>query len=139
VAELDEHGQADYSFHLDGTSGAVLAAEDVPADVFDATTAIALGGLGILAEPMASTLRGLIPTAARRTTVLLDPNCRPRAIKDLAGYRRAVEGFWVVPTSSRSAWKTCNCLIRTPTSERQHADSSSRALRRSWSPPDRRP
>jgi fructokinase len=93
VAELDHSGHADYTFYLDGTSAAELSPEDVPADVFDATTAIALGGLGILAEPIASTLRRLVPTASERTTVLLDPNCRPRAVKDPARQRAAVEGF----------------------------------------------
>jgi fructokinase len=93
VAELDEAGAADYRFYLEATAAAQLTPADVPAGVFDDTSAIALGGLGLLVEPMASTLMNLIRTAPPAATVLLDPNCRPRAIRDLGGYRASVDAF----------------------------------------------
>jgi fructokinase len=49
-----------------------------------------LGGLGLVIEPMASTLLDLLSSLSRRALVLLDPNCRPRAIRDLAAYRRVI-------------------------------------------------
>jgi fructokinase len=61
--------------------------------VLASSSAIVLGGLGLLAEPMASTLATLLPGTAPATTVLLDPNCRPHAIGDLPAFRATVEGF----------------------------------------------
>jgi fructokinase len=93
IAELDGGGSADYRFYLEGTAAAQLEPSDIPADVLEASDAIALGGLGILIEPIASSLLGLMRRTPAEATVLLDPNCRPRAIKDLAGYRAAVAEF----------------------------------------------
>jgi fructokinase len=93
VAELDDAGVADYRFYLEGTAAGQMTPADVPSGVFDNTRAIALGGLGLLIEPMASTLTGLMAEAPPATTVLLDPNCRPRAIRDLNSYRASVDTF----------------------------------------------
>lgn len=93
LAEVDSDGVADYRFYLDGTSAGQLAPADVPAGVLASSSAIVLGGLGLLAEPMASTLAALLPGAAPRTTVLLDPNCRPHAITDMPAFRATVDGF----------------------------------------------
>ncbi|MDQ2896033.1 MAG: carbohydrate kinase [Actinomycetota bacterium] len=93
LAEVDSDGVADYRFYLEGTSAGQLALPDVSPGVLASSSAIVLGGLGLLAEPMASTLATLLPGAAPATTVLLDPNCRPHAIADLAAFRGAVESF----------------------------------------------
>ena len=93
LAVLDSEGVADYRFYLEGTSAGRLALDDVAPGVLSSSSAISLGGLGLLAEPMASTLAALLPTAAPATTVLLDPNCRPHAISDLAAFRTTVESF----------------------------------------------
>jgi fructokinase len=93
VAQLDAGGSADYRFYLEGTSAFQLQPADIPGDLFRATDALALGGLGILIEPAASSLLALIPHAPPDATVLLDPNARRRAIKELAGYRDAVTAF----------------------------------------------
>lgn len=93
IAQLDANGSADYRFYLDGTSASQLRPADIPADIFHATDAIAFGGLGILVEPTASSLLGLIQDAPPEATVLLDPNGRPRAVRTLDGYRSAVTSF----------------------------------------------
>jgi fructokinase len=49
--------------------------------------------VGIVIEPVASSLLDLIARAPAELTVLLDPNCRPRAIGDLDGYRAAVTAY----------------------------------------------
>jgi fructokinase len=54
IARLDEFGMAEYRFYLEGTSAAQLSAADVPAEILDGSTAIALGSLGLLLEPTAS-------------------------------------------------------------------------------------
>ena len=93
VAELDDAGVAAYHFYLEGTAAGQLRPADVPPGLLDDTRAIALGGLGLLMEPMASTLLGLLRATPDTATVLLDPNCRPRAIRDLGRYRATVNTF----------------------------------------------
>jgi fructokinase len=93
VAELDGAGVADYRFYLEGTAAGQLTPADVPPGLLDHSQAIALGGLGLLIEPMASTLLELLRATPGTTTVLLDPNCRPRAIRDLTPYRASVDAF----------------------------------------------
>jgi fructokinase len=93
IAQLDASGAADYRFYLDGTAAAQLQPTDLPADALVGSDVVALGGLGIVAEPTASTLLGEIHRAPSDATVLLDPNCRPRAIKDPVHYRAGVVAF----------------------------------------------
>jgi fructokinase len=93
IAELDDSGVADYRFYLHGTSTAQLRLQDTPPGVLIGSAAIAVGGLGLVVEPMASTLRTLLQTAEDDAIVLLDANCRPRAIEDLELYRDSFEGF----------------------------------------------
>ena len=93
VAEVDADGVADYRFYLEGTSAGQLTRADVPEQVFADSQVIAFGGLGLVAEPMSSTLGAVLDGAPGAATVLLDPNCRPHAIADLTRYRATVEAF----------------------------------------------
>lgn len=93
VAELDAEGVADYRFYLEGTSAGQLTLAELPEGVLNESSAIALGGLGLLVEPMSGTLRALLGSAPAAATVVLDPNCRPAAIADLSAYRGTVQGF----------------------------------------------
>jgi fructokinase len=93
MAQLDESGSADYRFYFESTSAAALVADDLPAGLLEGCRALALGGLGIVFEPVRSTLLQAVAQAPSDLLVLLDPNCRPRAIEDVAGYRRTVSGL----------------------------------------------
>ncbi len=93
IAQLNASGSADYRFYLQGTAAAQLQPSDVPPDVLARADLLALGGLGIMIEPTASTLLGLIRRTPPEATVLLDPNCRPRAIDDVSHYRATVSAF----------------------------------------------
>jgi fructokinase len=93
VAQLDASGSADYRFYLDGTSAGQLEPGDIPGEVVESGGAFALGGLGILIEPIASSLRWLLRQMPARAMVLLDPNCRPRAVRSPASYRDTVTAF----------------------------------------------
>ncbi len=121
LAVLDADGVADYRFYLEGTSAGQLALDDVRPGVLSSSRAIVLGGLGLLVEPMASTLAALLIAAAPATTVLLDPNCRPRAISDLAAFRAT--GFEPPSRASSRArtWSRCQsttCACSTPSRTR---------------------
>jgi hypothetical protein len=50
-----------------------------------------LGTLGLVFEPMATTLEALVDPIDDDTLVALDPNCRPSTIDDPAGYRGRLE------------------------------------------------
>jgi fructokinase len=82
VAELDAVGAATYRFYLDGTSAVALTRVSLPAT----TRAVVAGGLGLAVEPMASAVEGIVLDSADDELVLLDLNCRPRAITDRERY-----------------------------------------------------
>jgi fructokinase len=91
IARLDEFGAAEYRFYLQGTSAAQLSAADIPPEILEGSTALALGGLGLLIEPTATSQTALIEQKPPGATILLDPNCRPGVVSDLAAYREMVD------------------------------------------------
>ncbi len=98
---VDDLGAAEYKFYLERTSAAELTSADVPSEILDGSNAIALGGLGLLVEPTASTLTALIQQRPPGATILLDPNCRPAAVTDLPAYRETIDTTCARSTSSR--------------------------------------
>jgi fructokinase len=90
MAELDADGSADYRFYGEGTAAAEMRPQDIPAGFLDGVRALALGGLGLVLEPLRSTLLGLLTEMPRGPLVVLDPNCRPRAIRDFTAYRATI-------------------------------------------------
>ena len=82
AAELDESGSATYRFYLADTSAPLGGVGELPA----ATRVLHVGTLGMVLEPMGSSLEALTAAAADHVMVLLDPNCRPRVTPDRAGY-----------------------------------------------------
>jgi fructokinase len=93
MAQIDELGVADYRFYIDGTAAAQLEPADLPGDLLSGSSALAVGGLGLAVEPIASTLRALVAAKPTSLLTLLDPNCRPRAIRDPLVYRMRIDGF----------------------------------------------
>jgi len=91
IARLDALGAAEYKFYLERTSAAELTIADIPGEILDGCNAIALGGLGLMIEPTASSLAALIAQRPPGATILLDPNCRPAAVTDLPAYREMVD------------------------------------------------
>ncbi|HEY5136660.1 MAG TPA: PfkB family carbohydrate kinase [Candidatus Nanopelagicales bacterium] len=89
IAELDASGAASYTFYLDGTAAAELHDGDVI--VGDDVDVLAVGTLGLVAEPIAATVERLVAGVADRVLVFVDPNCRPSVISDDAGYRARLE------------------------------------------------
>lgn len=87
IAEVDESGAATYRFHTAGTSAAGLTNADVAGGLPAETRALHVGTLGLVLEPMATTMAGLVAGVADDVLVMADPNIRPSAIRDEAGYR----------------------------------------------------
>ena len=89
VAEVDVRGAASYRFYVQGTSAPALLPTDVQRSY--PSRALHVGSLGLVLEPMADTIEQLVRVAADDTTVLVDLNCRPAAIRNPDRYRERIE------------------------------------------------
>jgi fructokinase len=89
--ELDGRGSASYRFYIEGTSVPGLLASDARGVMPRAPAAMHVGGLGLVFEPQASAIAGLVSDAAPSTLILVDPNCRPAAVRDARAYRRRLQ------------------------------------------------
>lgn len=93
MVQLDASGSADYRFYGNGTAAAMLTLADLPAGLLDGARALAVGGLGLVFEPVRSTLLALVERAPDETLVMLDPNCRPHAVEDRSSYVAAIDAL----------------------------------------------
>jgi fructokinase len=103
AAELDERGTATYRFYIEGTSAPALdrAPAVAPGGV------VFTGGLGLVLEPMATTVEAMVAAVSRDTgggtMVVVDVNCRPLVVPDREVYvervRRVVADAHVVKVS----------------------------------------
>jgi fructokinase len=82
AAEIDEHGSATYHFYFAETSAPSLGPVPLPAE----TAILHVGTLGMVLEPMATTLERAVEGVGDHVLVLLDPNCRPRVTSHRAAY-----------------------------------------------------
>lgn len=89
-ADVDRDGVAHYRFDLEGTSAPNLTAEMVPHRLSPAVEALHVGTLGLVLEPMASTLVELVEREHGGRVVMLDLNVRPGIIPD-GVYRERLE------------------------------------------------
>jgi fructokinase len=91
VATLDLAGSAGYSFYLEGTAGADLTYKALKKGLPAGPTAVHVGDLGLVMEPIGTAIERLIVhDVSEGTLVLFDPNCRPSAVADHEDYRRRV-------------------------------------------------
>ncbi len=92
IATIDEQRSATYRFDLDGTSAAGLVDADLVATGLrpDAIEVLHVGTLGLVLEPVGTTLESLVRSVPATCLVFLDPNARPTAVRDLAAHRRRI-------------------------------------------------
>lgn len=93
TARLDAHGAATYAFALDGSAAAGLSLDDLPEGMPKEIAALHVGTLGLVIEPMATTIESLVGSAGREVLVMLDLNCRPSAIAHARAYRARILGI----------------------------------------------
>ena len=91
VVELDEQGVARYHFYVDGTSAAGLTDAEAAAVMAAAGTALHVGTLGLVLEPVGTTIERLVRESDAERLVMLDPNCRRSATPDPAAFRARIE------------------------------------------------
>jgi fructokinase len=87
LAELDASGAAQYHFYAAHTSAPGLTIPEASAALPERMAAFYLGTLGLVLEPIASTLEALVQGLDDETLVAVDPNCRPATIEDPAAFR----------------------------------------------------
>lgn len=87
VVDIAADGSATYRFHVAGSAAVGLVPGDLPSGLPPDTTALHVGTLGLVFEPIASTIAEVVSAAPPDALVMLDPNIRPAAIGDEPGYR----------------------------------------------------
>lgn len=85
LAELDAGGAATYHFYVEGTSAAAVEVGELA--LGPEVTALAVGTLGLVLEPVATAVEALVAAASDDVIVMVDPNCRPQIIRDEDAYR----------------------------------------------------
>ena len=90
LADLDENGAATYHFYAEGTSASAVDGAAAVAALKLAPTALHVGTLGLVLEPLATTMRALVDGVSTDVLVFLDPNCRPTVTTDRDRYLATV-------------------------------------------------
>lgn len=91
LARVDLAGVAHYEFQIEGTSAPNLTPAMLPRQLGPDVEALHVGTLGLVLEPMATTLVELVQRERGRRLVMIDPNVRPQLIADRARYRARLE------------------------------------------------
>lgn len=82
VADVDSDGLAEYQFEVQGTSAPLLTPEMIPVHLENDVNALHVGTLGLVLEPMASTLIEVVRREREGRVVMVDPNIRVGLIPD---------------------------------------------------------
>ncbi|MDP9257443.1 MAG: carbohydrate kinase [Actinomycetota bacterium] len=90
LADVNESGAATYRFYTEGTSTPAVPGAASSAALALAPSALYVGTLGLVLEPLATAVKALVDGVADDVLVMLDPNCRPSATPDRAKYLATV-------------------------------------------------
>ena len=121
LAELDASGSAAYRFYTDGTAAPAVSSGPLAGGLPPGTRALHVGTLGLVLEPIATTLTGLVAALPDDVLLFVDPNCRPTIVRDAAAFRarmtRILARADVVKVSTTTS---CSCARarRSPTPSR---------------------
>ena len=91
VASLQGEGLVEYEFFVRGTSAPNLTPEMLPSSLPPGVTALHVGTLGLVLEPMATTLTELALRESEGRVLMLDPNIRSSLVTDTKVYRRRLD------------------------------------------------
>jgi fructokinase len=87
MVEVDAAGSAAYRFYDQGTSAPGLTPEAALAAVPRDVSMLHVGSLGLALEPIGSAVEAIVERLAGGALVMVDPNCRPAAVRDVDAYR----------------------------------------------------
>ncbi|WP_187368757.1 PfkB family carbohydrate kinase [Baekduia soli] len=108
-ADLQDGAAASWSFYDHGTAAPGLEPGEALAILPAAVDVLHVGTLGLALEPVAAAMEAVVAHLRGRALVVVDPNCRPWAVRDEAAYRarlgRVLSGADVVKVSDEDlAW-----------------------------------
>ena len=105
MAEVDNDGHAAYRFVIDGTSAPNLTPQMLPVSLSPDVDALHVGTLGLVFEPVATTIAGLVEREHRNRLVMVDPNVRPSAVPNRSRLDRTIAQSTIVKASDADvAW-----------------------------------
>jgi fructokinase len=87
LADIDAEGVAHNRWYISGTTVPGLGVEDARRALTPRPDVLHVGTLGLAMEPVADSLATLVAEVPAHTLVMVDPNCRPTAIRDADVYR----------------------------------------------------
>lgn len=96
-ADVDNDGIAEFEFFVEGTSAPNLTLDMIADELPTAVKAIHIGTLGLVLEPMASSLVELVGRESGRRLLMLDPNIRPANVSE-PEYRPRLD--WLISKST---------------------------------------
>ena len=99
IAEVGADGHAAYRFVIDGTSAPNLTPQMLPASLAPDVKALHIGTLGLVFEPVATTIADLVEREHRKRLVMVDPNIRPSAVPNRSRLDRILAQSTIVKAS----------------------------------------
>jgi fructokinase len=93
IVSVSALGVPQYWFHTTGTAGFLLDGHGARRGLDAGVTAVHVGTLGLVVEPMATEVEHLVASLPESVLLLLDPNCRPNSIPDADGYRARIHNI----------------------------------------------
>ena len=91
IAEVNRDGHAAYRFVSDGTAAPNLTSQMVPASFGPDVNALHVGTLGLVFEPIATTIAALVDREHTKRLIMVDPNIRPTVVNGTSGYRARLD------------------------------------------------
>lgn len=111
-------GHATYCFFDENSAGRMVSEEDFSA-LSEEVSCLFLGGISLACEPAAEAYAGLLQREARGRAVMIDPNIRPRFIKDIERYRARLERMVAKADIVKVSDEDLNWLLPAPMSLRE--------------------
>ncbi|MDQ1628394.1 MAG: fructokinase [Actinomycetota bacterium] len=91
VAQIGQDGAATYGFYVERTSAAALSEAQALAVLEARPRVLYVGTLGLVLEPVATSLEALVAALDDQVLLALDPNCRPAVVRDEPAYRARLQ------------------------------------------------
>jgi fructokinase len=91
IIDVDPEGHAAYRFLSNGTSAPNLTEQMVPASFDPSVKALHVGTLGLVFEPIATTIASLVDREHANRLVMVDPNIREPMLHGVDGYRARLD------------------------------------------------
>ena len=91
IAEVNVEGRASYRFVSEDTSAPNLSSTMVPASFGADVDALHVGTLGLVFEPIATTVAAVVEREHSKRLIMVDPNIRPTVVNGTSGYRARLD------------------------------------------------